>query len=1002
MPFVEQWIYGSGEAGRGAPRTVLAQSAGLGTAAAGELKRLVDSWGDLPVGGLERAALVALPLQAGVPGLRGRAWALLRFAPGDSDLVHAVALADAEFTAWGRDPFALAANLRFMDHWRGAAPERQALPEAPALPAVSPPPGPGDVALVTEAIRHILTRGRLLLPLAQPTPASDRALALILAALPAALQREMRFASWTGKDAGSWSVAALGTPDCAFSGWQRLLLAEVAVIIPEAVEAYAREVGARLTAGDLPGLVRLSREQATVPGTGPRPAAPGPRPAERVAERSADRILARPAAAAPSPAPTRTPAPEPGGGVHPARRGRPGQRIPFETGPAGDTPAGRPAGPARTRLLRPGRAGDLPFSARPQGRRVLPLVAVGLALAAVAWWQTPRLAALAGDRFGWFADRTAPAADLAPSLLRVVDVGAVYDRIIQPVARAGLDGRAAGTETVRRRAQLDFQGEAAGPLLQQVDLFADLAAEGIQQAGRPDREIERLQALEAQGNVLEQEMRRLEVAWYALANGTDWRDVARLDDAAVAARRDSLKAVAAQALAEASRDVGTAPAWGRMRSARSQMHGMAGLLTGFEASRWSQAWEDDLYAAAETVSPSASSATRAYRNAAFALVRLKRAERSAEAVELPYADGFGDGSWPTAAVADVLTDLRRQAARFEGGAAPPLVTATLALYDALGRAGSLAAGPDAAAALAELDRNAAVAFDARYGDYLARLRYEAVTAAAAADGNADGTGLAGLADAAGVQAAARFAAARSLVPDETAWRAEAEAQRDPFMVRWAGRQADAAAAGRTLRLEAFDARWQPCTGLAAAVDAQAAQGRDWTAAWCDLREQVAALVDDYALAAGGDAELAARVTRAARLLRTMDAPRVLRLDGVTVRVGPDVPLSAQEVSVELAGAGAPVVSPPIRLGPSAPAGSGSVGTVSLDWNVPIDPAATLVVRVRDTQGRELMQAQVPSLRERAGPGALVRPRGEGPVTVSFRLDPAWWRGTGLGAIAGGM
>lgn len=984
MPYVDQIILGWPDGRRTDARTVLAQSPGVDPGTVAAVRRLADNWGALPPAGLGRHALAALPLESGRPGGRGRTWAVMRLAAGESGLVHAFIVGDVEYAAWGRHPLRLAACLPFVDAWiEEAGLGRAALPDVPAPWSVFPPPSQADRALVTEAVRQVLVSGSLGLPLAQPCAEAERALGLVAASLPAELRAELRFCTWAGSETNRWTVAAVSRPDCGFDGWQRLLMAEVAAIVPERVEAYASAVGERLAAGDTAGLASLPWQRESSRGTAAKPVA---RP--RAAAADPEPVLATSSVAAASAAPPAAASARPGG-IHPARRG---QRA--AAGAAAYDPPTEAPRPPRRRSSSGLRRPRLRPHRRSRLGRAAPLLVCGLVAAAVAWWQMPRIAAWTGDRLGWFAADSDSADGAAPSLLRVVDVGAVYRRSLQAVGRAESGGLLPGgdQEQQRRRACLTFQGEAAGPLLEQVDLFTELAAEGIQQGGRPDREIARLHALAAQGEILEQEMRRLELAWYSLDTGADWRDLPDLSDAAVAARRDSLKRAAGPALTASSREVGTSAAWGRMRSARLQMAGMAGLLEAFEAERWSQDWADRLFAAAERVAPSASPTTRAYRNSAFALVRLKRAERTAAARDLPFGAGFGDGAWPAPAVADVLGDLRREAGRFGAAGGPPVLAGTLALYDALAEVGALSADPDR---LERLARGPAVRFDPEvYGDYLDRVRCEADWArleAAAADSTGS---TAGVQDAAGLL---RFHNAREGVQDASFWEAEAGLQQRPFLARWAGRLAAEARDDRGRRLAAFDERWRTCLDLRDQVAGRAASRSDWTAAWCDLRDLTASLCADYARAAGGDPELAARVTAAADLLAALKRPRLLKLGAVTVRCGPGVMDSPADVMVQLLAPGAATALPvaTVRLGPAAPAGSGWVGTASLDWQAMVSAHDELTVRVLDQAGRELMATRVPALADRGGPGALARPRGEGAVTASFRLDAGWWSGLDL-------
>ncbi|MBE0566241.1 MAG: hypothetical protein IH621_09805 [Krumholzibacteria bacterium] len=619
----------------------------------------------------------------------------------------------------------------------------------------------------------------------------------------------------------------------------------------------------------------------------------------------------------------------------------------------------------------------------------MPLALCGLLLAVACWWKMPAITAYLGERFGWFR-QTEDAGDHAvTTLLQVVDVGEVYRRKLGAVAQAGT---AHGGGQDRRRIKLAFQTEAAGPLLQQVDLFTALAADGIQQGGRPDREAERLRALAGQGRILEQELRRLELAWFSLAGGVDWQDLGTLDDARVASRRDSLGAAARSALAAASQEVGAAAAWPRMHTARQQVTGMSGLLGAFAAKAWSVQWEQNLFASAEHVSPAASDATRAYRNGAFALVRLKRAERTAEARDLPFAEAFGDGTWPAPGVREVLVDLRRQAGRFDDGAVPPVLAGTLELYAALERAGTLARQAATGEALAALERNPAVVFDReRYGDYLERIRFEAARTALAAGTDPPGIPRHLYAGRDSLMAG-RFHAALAETSTSAAWRIETLTQEHPFLARWAEHQADRALARERERRGRFDGQWQQCVALHGQVVSRAAEGRDWTAQWLDLRDRTVALLDGHVRQTGGDREMAARLTRAADLVRAMSEARSLGLTAVTVRFVPDVFAEPTPVVLELLGAGrtVPLRSAPLTVGPAAPAGTGWVGSAALAWRVDVGAGDALAVRVLDLSGGELMQVDYPSLNDRVGPGAMARPRGPDVGSVSFQLDPAWW------------
>lgn len=977
MPFVEQLLYGQ-EAATSRKRVVLTQSPGLNPAVAGEIRQLCEGWGDLPVGGLARPVLLSVPLKKTLESQRGRLYAVVHLSPGHDTLFHAVIIGDADYAALGHNPYALAQSLIFTSSWReGILLDRLEFTPAADATLVSPPPTRTDMALVCESLRHILLQKQLHLPLAQAEEGSDRTFALIVASLPTPMRRELRFASLAGSERGGFQLAALSTPQCKFSGWQRLLLTQVAAIVPEEVEQYVGAIGSYLAAGDMPGVCRLAREQVTVPG-GAAAALRDDSGAARRAAQFATRNTPVTRSAVPTAPRSATPLVPVGG--HGSGRG--------------------PSAPPPRRRSRPGSA-RLEISRRPRAQdlgkggstpRLVSLVAAGLLMAGLFWWRLPDVMRLAENNLGWQRDDADHEDKHASTLLSVVDVGEVYEKLVRRVAKAGV----AGTEVQRDRREslLELQTQAAGPLLEQVDIFTTLAGEGIQQASRPDREARRLHALAEQGARLEQEMGRLELAWHSLASGTDWRDLSRLPDAAVAARQDSLRQADKPALAESRRQLGTDDARRALGISRNRMAGMTRLIDLLWQESWSPRWEQDLVAAAELVSPRASATTRAYRNSAFAYVRLKKAERSPAAVALPFTAEFGDGSWPAREVRDVLPELRNEMARFGRGHTPPVLMATLEFYSRLERCATLARDATADDALKGLAENAAVRFDpATYANYLERIRFEA--ARGLLEANGDSTTIPShLYSGDDSLAATRFYGVLADTSGPLAWRQEHEQQRLPFLARWAHHQEKESLREQLETQRGFDTDWKACVDLAASVRLRAEAGNDWTAVWLDLREEVSGLMNTYARDLGGDRNRAARLQRASSLLQTLDSPRPLTIRSATVRIpGGGLP-GGRACTVELLGPdGSVLQTGTVVLGPAAPDDAGRVGTVSLSWQLLLDPAQGFAVVVKDlTAGDEMFRADYPALRERVGPSALTRPRGGDAGTVSFQVDPAWWRG----------
>ncbi len=564
-----------------------------------------------------------------------------------------------------------------------------------------------------------------------------------------------------------------------------------------------------------------------------------------------------------------------------------------------------------------------------------------------------------------------------PTLLDVVDVGRVYDE--QRQLLAGERGRLGpSADQTRRRALANLTSKAAAPLVSQIGLLAELSDAGIRQGSRPDREAERLRALARQGDVLDNELKRLELAWYALAAGAAWPDLATLPDAAVAARRDSLTRRDRAALDEARVGMALNSRIRDLAAARRNVDGMASLLELLGAPAWSPRWAADLKAAADRVSPSASPLTRAYRNSAFQLLRLKAAERTDASRALPYADVVSAQTWPAAGVRALLPDLRRAAGAFTEGEAPPLVAGTLRLYADLVDPGQAVA---AAAAdprwLSRLEGNPAFRFDpAVYRPLLDRIRYEvAARAPAGATPPAD---------------ANRFARAVAQGRSSSGWRALADSLRSPFLGEWARRRAGSGREPAAIG-EAAPASLLPEIRTAAAgLRREAADGTDWSAQW----RRTSALVA-RALARGPEAGAAVGALEQAELAElsaALDRPLPLRLSRATIRLGPGVLAAADLATLEITVPAEPRTwrSRAFPLGPAVPAGAGWTGEVTLDATLPLGARDALHCRVVGADGRTLLEASVLALADGEGPASCTRPRAGDGGSVFLRVEPGWW------------
>ncbi len=960
MPFVEQLLFGGDPRRDPAQRGVLGASAGLGADAATEVERLCRGWGDVPPLGLDRPALMTFPLLATMPSIRGRLYAVIRVGTGPAPLFHALVLGDALYTVFDRNPYLLARQVTFQDEWRpGVSPPRIELEaDTHEFPAALVP-GPADRGFIDEAVVHFILNQRLVLPLEQSTRDSDRALALMISCLPVKMRRELRFASLVASEANGCNLGALATPGAAFVGWQRFLLATPNSGMTPDVASYQAALGQHLAAGDLNAIARLSlrhefggsREQDAIRAAVPEPHAPEPRP-----------VAARP---------LETPLAAVVGGP------------PLTTATVGRGARTLAPPPRAPRALAGARR---PLSRRSGLARLLAVVAVVfLAGGVVVLRMNGRLLARSLEWAGIPGMDPGAGGERAATLLEVVDVGAVYEEQRSQLAGAG-GALGPSPDQARRKALANLAGRGATPLVAQIDLFAKLSADGIQQGSRPDRETERLRALAGQGQVLASELKRLELAWYSLAAGAMWRDLAQLSDAAVAARGDSLTRRDRAALDEARTGLGLTWKIRDLAEARRNVDGMASLVELFQATAWSPRWAADLKRAADSVSPTASPLTRAYRNCAFQVLRLKEAERAPAARALAYVPSLDGQPWPAPAIRGLLPDLRRAAGAFPHGDAPPLVAGTLKLYADLGdpaRAVTQAAAD--ARYLSRLEANEAFRFDAAaYRPFVDRLRFEAAVAGAGGGGRAG-------------DEARRFRQALAAGRSAGRWQALADSLRTPFLADWARRQAGVAEVVADQRRQVREGQLIAARQSAADLRRAAADGRDWSGEW----RQLAALTTRFLgeAAAGGDGSDG--TAEMAELAAALDRQLPLRLSQATVRL-PQAALGAPDVAVleisVTAGDGA-VRSRAFPIGPSAPAGTGWVGNVQLGQVLPFGPRDELTCRVLAADGRVLLQSTAASLANGGGPGAFAKLRQGDGGGLHLQVDPAWWSALVLPAPA---
>jgi hypothetical protein len=848
MRYIEQLLYGRDHLSDGGGRQVLAHSAGMGAEVSAEIVDLCDAWGLPPELGLQQPVLISHPLKATMPSMRGRLFAIICLRATDSLLFHAVVVTDATFSGFGRNPFALARIVEFADKWNG----RQSMDRIEFDPEIKvdlmgPPANAEDVGLVDEAVTQFNMTGKLQLPLEQIVRESDRTLALIIACLPDKARKNLNFASFTTLQANNYDIAGLETEGASFAGWQRLMMARLDTGITEQQQQYKDQIADYLKRADMAGIARISERHnfsgplAVAPVVATREGAGGPAAVQRAVTAPAS-----PAANAFRPSATinpvgRTPV-GPGArgpGILPmaaVTAGGPARGGAFE--PHGLDPAADSSRPVRSQRETRNRSRSGPSFTRGKrggGGRFIRTVSFVLLVFVAGWVGTMWLEGRTlTESLEWAGlpgmDGRSENVEHAGTLLEVVDVGRVYEQARRQAGSKGFGLNASGDKR-REKALGRLQSGATDPLLDQVALFIKLSDEGIQQSGRQDREVKRLGALVQQGAVLQKEMARLELAWYSLTTGVNWTDLGTMADVAVAARRDSLAKVEKGALEDVRLGMGTEKIWPELTRAGRHMDGMAEVMALFQATSWSRAWEKKMVGSAEKISPSVGQTTRAYRNSAFALIRLKRAERG-DNQNLPFASSYRADQWPTAQVKAVLPTLRKEAGRFSDKNAPELLGATLALYTTLEnpeKAIERMAG--SAGVLKKLQSNAAVTFDPDlYGDFLERLRFEAAGRQLATSGD-PGDIPGHLYQDQMRWSVAAFADSLPVLTQADQWHAMSASADDPFLGRWADHLAGNMLARLALVQSEFDEVWADCRAQSVAIQSQAKAGYDWSWAW---------------------------------------------------------------------------------------------------------------------------------------------------------------------------
>jgi hypothetical protein len=949
MPTVEQVVYGAQVGQSRSGRGVLARSPGVSRDCLVEIGRLCEGWGKIPAEGIRRPVLLSFPLQTTLDSLTGRLFAVIRIARGMDPVYHAAIINEGDYARFGRNPFRLTKEGIFVDDWKpGDRVERREVSAESLAPLVSPLPSEADVGLVDESLRQVLLNGRLLLPLAMPDERSDRLLALTVLALPLALKRNLRFASWTTSEVNEYTLASLATRGARLPNWSRFLMTQVCAKLSPLSERYVQQVRAALSSGDLDALEERSlsaRIDSAGVGETIKPPRPGVvtatmRPEPRKSQRAV-------------------------GPVAHVGRSRPEPRIERQV--------------ERKRSVRTGYRRGTRGTRGGRGIRWLVLLfAVAIILAFGSYILNPALVSrLARERLrGALGGGDAAA-------LAGVDVGATVAALQDRWSSAG----ASAGGTVRAGLLEELRVEAAVPLERAAEQYVDEIASCDVGFLAAEDAVDRLRNLSRRGGTVESELLRLELGAYALAHGEDGGEAASLAGSELRSQWDALRRRDSDGLAGLRESLGIGDAVSRVRGARRQSSALADVIDLLRLPRRDTDWARRLESAAQRLPARGPESVRRYREAASTLARLKRAEQAAGFERLAFADDYAGLGWLPGAVRQVIgKDPVAVRDALAAEPQPPLLLATWEFYAALHELAAL--GRDGTqdemlGLLARLEANDAVRFDpSLYHNHLERMRL--VLAAALIARGAEAAHLPdpffpGAAREASLDFLARLE--RDRTPE--AWQAWADRLNQPFLAHWAREAGELAAQERGGHLAAFDAAYGEVAELVGQIARNVENGTDWGDLFVALQPAIAR-AQELRPATGRDR----RDSGAAldRLERIMTRPLPVVLTGATVRLMPETLVEPAEVVIELRlASGSASTSAPFTIGPAAPAGSGWVGSAELDWRLLLPPDVGFTVEVRTAEtGQPLLEIPYPSLNEGVGAAALPRPRRIDAGSVIFR------------------
>ena len=967
MAVIEQLVFGY-HPDRDTGREVLGLSPGVSRDCVDEAIRFCEGWGAVPAEGLRRPALMCFPLVTRLSALTGDLHVVIRISHGLRPIYHALIIPHKDFLEFDLNPFALAQEDVFISSWTVGEdlPRREVQPGSLA-PVVSPPPGAADVGFADEAVRQMLVNERLLLPLERGSNDSDRFLALVVAGLPRALRQGLRFASWAPSGTNSYSLAATYREDALFSAWQPFLMTSVLGKLRESCEEYLDQLKIFLRSGDLAGLERHSRNARVDLG---RQATSTIRNKPKVLTAAVDKKTAKKIESQKT-----------------TRRPVTGRRLSAAVQPlsparklAAQSAASRP----RSRAKRRARNGVR------HGFAVMLSAAIVMA-GAYYLWTSGQWTRLPGVGQGNVCLQTNTSHG-------VVDIAAIYQGALNGAQQGSVGGKAIFDDSQRRRG-LEILHQAGELLEVQGRDFLDEVDQtlaGEDQAGVAPAPAERLHE---RGRVLARELRRLALARMSLRSQVDWQDLSELDARALEARFDSL-------LAQRPTQTALEPELTAVdRLLRSvdvrarQVGGLAMLEDLLARENWGPQWCRRCETAIDDLGGVRQDRARRLRDDAKVLVRLKRAEHATGFGTRAYGDQYTANTRLTPAVADILPSLQRRAKNVAH--APALLNATVAFYRGLDRAAAAdATVAERSAAIEGLADNRAVAFDAAvYGDHVGRLRFLLLEQLWARGADIDS--LPQVCFAGGnPQDHLDVLQARHDQFDEAGWRHLSTSVSEPFLRRWAVHRADQLSAAQQQQRQTFAVDLNALRGQREMLLRTAAADGHCGPLWRDLATETVAMRDRCRGVFPDSAAGATAWAQLAGFHQALTQAPTLALSGVTVRLEQSLAGEPQDVEIVLqVGQGDPLRIESLRLGPAAPAGTGWVGSATVDWAVGLTAGTPLSIRVlaADT-GQELARFETNGWLADWDPHDLRGLDSGTGVRVSWRLAQPYWQGLALPEI----